>query len=30
MGQRKSDGVIVPVKVGNSTGGKDVTCVTVL
>ncbi len=25
MGQGKSDGVIVPVKAGNSTGGKDVT-----
>ena len=24
-GQGKSDGVIVPVKAGNSTGGKDVT-----
>ena len=24
-GQRKSDGVIVPVKAGNSAGGKDVT-----
>ena len=25
MGQGKSDGVIVPVKAGNSAGGKDVT-----
>ena len=25
MGQGKSDGVILPVKAGNSTGGKDVT-----
>ncbi|MEA1970202.1 MAG: hypothetical protein U9N37_01110 [Thermodesulfobacteriota bacterium] len=24
-GQGKSDGVIVPVKAGNSAGGKDVT-----
>ena len=30
MKQRKSDGVIVPVKVGNSAGGKDVTRETVL
>ena len=30
MEQRKSDGVIVPVKAGNSAGGKDVTRVTVL
>ena len=25
MGQGKSDGVIVPMKAGNSAGGKDVT-----
>ena len=30
MEQRKSDGVIVPVKVGNSAGGKDVTRVTAM
>jgi len=30
MEQRKSDGVILPVKAGNSAGGKDVTRVTVL
>ena len=29
MEQRKSDGVIVPVKVGNSAGRKDVTRATV-
>ena len=30
MEQGKSDGVIVPLKAGNSAGGKDVTRVTVL
>lgn len=30
MEQGKSDGVILPVKAGNSAGGKDVTRETVL
>jgi hypothetical protein len=30
MEQRKSDGVIVLAKAGNSVGGKDVTRVTAL